>query len=93
MGSIASRLNDAGHAHRILGHPSLFNVVFTDAPVRDYRDVLKGDKQKQAQFDDALRRNGVFKSSGKTYISMALTDADLALTDEAVAAAVKTLNG
>lgn len=93
MGSIASRLNAAGHAHQIIGHPSLFNVVFTDAPVRDYRDVLKGDKRKHTDFDDALRRNGVFKTSGKTYISLALTDTDLALTDDAVAEAVKTLNG
>lgn len=93
MDSISSRLDAAGHAHQVVGHPSLFHVVFTETPVRNYRDVLKGDKRKQAQFDEALRRNGVFKPPGKIYISLALTDLDLALTDDAVAAAVKTLDG
>ncbi|SHM81525.1 glutamate-1-semialdehyde 2,1-aminomutase, partial [Roseovarius litoreus] len=33
-------LEAAGIPHRIVGHPTLFDVVFTDRDVRTYRDVL-----------------------------------------------------
>ena len=91
QGAIARELTAAGVPHRIVGDQTLFEVVFTDGEVRDYRDWLKYDKGNAAKYDAAMRANGVFKSAGKTYPSLALTEADLTLVEEAVAAAAKAV--
>ena len=84
MAMFDRHLSAAGIAHRIVGHPTLFDVVFTDRDVRTYRDVQAADAAKNAKFNAALRENGVFKSPGKVYPSLALTEADFALTDAAI---------
>ena len=89
LGEVTLRI--AGVAHRIVGDATLFDVVFTDRPVRDYRDVLAGDKAKNAAFNARLREKGIFKSPGKLYPSLALTEEDLALTADAIAYAVEGL--
>ena len=66
--------------HRIVGDPTLFEVVFTDAAVRDYRDVLGADTDRAALFNAVLRQQGLFKSPGKTYPCLALTEEDLTQT-------------
>ncbi|MCW3780479.1 aspartate aminotransferase family protein [Defluviimonas salinarum] len=81
---LARHLDAAGIAHRIVGHPTLFDVVFTDREVRTYRDVLAADAKKNAAFNAVLRANGVFKSPGKVYPSLALTEADFELTEAAI---------
>lgn len=77
-------LDAAGVPHRIVGHPTLFDVVFVDREVRTYRDVLAADQKKNGRFNAVLRENGVFKSPGKVYPSLALTEADFELTELAV---------
>ncbi len=84
MDMFARRLSAAGVAHRIVGHPTLFDIVFTDRDCRDYRDVKAGDAAKNALFNQVLRAHGVFKSPGKVYPSLALTEADFELTDAAI---------
>ena len=84
MAMFDRHLSAAGIAHRVVGHPTLFDVVFTDRDVRTYRDVQAADAAKNARFNAALRENGVFKSPGKVYPSLALTEADFALTDAAI---------
>lgn len=92
MGMFTEHLSAAGHAHQIVGHPTLFDVVFTDKSVRNYRDTVAADKAKNVRFNASLRANGVFKSAGKTYSCLALTEDDLALTDAAIAIAVRELS-
>jgi glutamate-1-semialdehyde 2,1-aminomutase len=89
MALMESALTAEGIPHRIVGDDTLFDVVFTDAPVRDYRDTRAADRARGARFTAALRDNGVFKSAGKTYPCLALTDDDLALTAEALPAAAR----
>ncbi|MEX0347718.1 MAG: aspartate aminotransferase family protein, partial [Rhizobiaceae bacterium] len=84
-------LDEAGIAHRIVGHPTLFDVVFTARDVRSYRDVLAADSDRNAKFNGFLRENGIFKSPGKLYPSLALTEADFEITEAAVKAAVAQL--
>jgi len=91
MDMIAGHLNEAGVAHRIVGDQTLFDVVFTDRDVRTYRDVLAADAAKNAKFNDVLRQEGIFKSPGKLYPSLAITDADLEQTDRAFAVAAKAI--
>jgi len=65
--------------------------VFTDKPINDYRAYLTGDKSQTAKFNDVLREHGIFKSPGKTYISLVLTEEDLQQTEHAIEAAAKAL--
>ncbi len=87
----SSHLDAAGVAHRIVGHPTLFDIVFTDRDIRTYRDVLAADAKKGAAFNAVLRENGVFKSPGKLYPCLALTEADFELTETAILTAATAI--
>ena len=76
MDMASQALEAYGIAHQIVGDPTLFEVLFTDQPVRNYRDVVQSDTAAQARFNAALMQQGIFKSAGKTYPSLALTQAD-----------------
>ncbi|WP_299370640.1 aminotransferase class III-fold pyridoxal phosphate-dependent enzyme [uncultured Tateyamaria sp.] len=84
-------LTQAGIAHRICGDETLFDIYFTDRPCRDYRDAQHDDPGLSALYNDMLRRLGIFKSAGKLYPSLAITEADLDQTKAAVLAAVQAL--
>ena len=90
-GAINKHLGDAGHAHCVSGHASLFDTIFTDMRLYNYRDVTQGDTQKAAAFNEGLRRRGIFKSPGKMYMSLALTSDDLDQTVNAIEEAAKEL--
>ena len=91
MSDIASVLTNTGHAHQIVGHPSLFDVVFTAEPVVDYRSYQQADHDKNALFNKQLRRGGILKSPGKLYPCLALTSDDLEFTAQAVESAARYL--
>ncbi|MEP1207194.1 MAG: aminotransferase class III-fold pyridoxal phosphate-dependent enzyme [Rhizobiaceae bacterium] len=91
MDILAQELSKTGHAHQIVGDPTLFDVVFTDKPVTDYRTWLNGDADKNGRFNQLLRERGIFKAPGKLYPSLALTDADLNQTARAIAEAAALL--
>ncbi|MEQ8651151.1 MAG: aminotransferase class III-fold pyridoxal phosphate-dependent enzyme [Kiloniellales bacterium] len=91
MQCLTEELGRAGVPAQVVGHPVLFDVVFTANPVKDYRDVLSGDADLQKRFNKHLRSNGILKSESKFYISLAHDDADLAQTRQAIAAAAAAL--
>ncbi|NKB60906.1 MAG: aminotransferase class III-fold pyridoxal phosphate-dependent enzyme [Gammaproteobacteria bacterium] len=91
MDSFSSHLTELGHAHEIVGHPTLFDVIFIGHKVENYRDVISADTAKNALFNKALRQHGIFKSPGKTYAGLALTEEDLRQTDKAIAAAAQEI--
>ncbi len=84
-------LTEAGIAHRICGDETLFDIYFTDQPCRDYRSAAHDDPGRNARYNAVLRAHGVFKAPGKLYPSMAVTQADLDLTRDAVKAAVAAI--
>ena len=86
-----SELRKAGIAHQIVGDPTLFDVVFIDQPVKKYRDVLKADSNLNIKYNKALRKRGLFKATGKCYPSLALSDEDIELTNNAVRETVLNL--
>ncbi len=92
MKVFSKHLLDAGQYHQIIGHPTMFDIVFTDAPIRNYRDVLKGNKSKTIAFNTGLLDHGVFKSPGKVYISLALTEEDLEETESSIMDAVRAIS-
>ena len=87
----ARALTDAGIPHRVVGDPTLFDIVFTDHDVRTYRDTQAADHARNTRYNAALRAGGVFKSPTKLYPSLALTEADFEMTQAAVAAAIPHL--
>ncbi|MEO0999932.1 MAG: aminotransferase class III-fold pyridoxal phosphate-dependent enzyme [Pseudomonadota bacterium] len=80
-------LSRAGIAHRICGDATLFDVYFTDTDVTDYRTARHRAPKEAAAWNATLREGGLLKSPGKLYPSLALTEADLSLTEAAVARA------
>lgn len=92
MAAFAKSLNNEGIAHQLVGDPVLFDVVFTDAPVKNYRDVLKGDAAKAKVFNQSLRASGILKPDSKLYAHLALTEADLQQTEAALEAAAKAVS-
>ncbi|MEO0664591.1 MAG: aminotransferase class III-fold pyridoxal phosphate-dependent enzyme [Pseudomonadota bacterium] len=84
-------LKEAGIPHRICGDETLFDIYFTSGPCRDYRSAQHDDDTVSSLYNATLRAQGVFKSPGKLYPSLAITADDLALTERAVEAAVAAL--
>ncbi|MCX8953302.1 aminotransferase class III-fold pyridoxal phosphate-dependent enzyme [Ruegeria sp. NA] len=85
-------LNEAGIGHRICGDETLFDIYFTNAECRDYRSANHDDPQRNATYNAVLRAHGIFKSPGKLYPSLAITDADLEQTRIAVRHAVDAIS-
>ncbi len=84
-------LTKAGIPHRVCGDETLFDIYFTDAACRDYRSAKHDDPNRGALYNAVLRENGVFKAPGKLYPSLAVTEADLDQTRDAVKKAVAAL--
>ena len=91
MKGIDECLRSTEHAAQVIGHPTLFDVVFREEAVRNYRDVRSGDRDKAARFNATLQANGILKVPGKFYISLALTDTDIEQTLAAVQLAAQQL--
>jgi glutamate-1-semialdehyde 2,1-aminomutase len=75
---------------RVVGDAPLFDVVFTDREVRDYRSAL-GDEAAMKRLNVLLRERGILKGESKYYISLAHTAEDVAFTLDAFAAALGAL--
>jgi len=91
MKGINDYLRDTEHAAQVVGHPTLFDVIFRKEAVRNYRDVRSGDRDKAARFNATLHANRILKVPGKFYISLALTDTDIEQTLAAVQLAAQQL--
>lgn len=91
MSAFKTHLDAAGIAHQIVGEPFLFDVVFTDQPVRNYRDMFKNDGAKAKAFNQSLRASGILKPDSKLYAHLALTEEDLRQTEAALETAAQAL--
>ncbi|MDT8344745.1 MAG: aminotransferase class III-fold pyridoxal phosphate-dependent enzyme [Thermohalobaculum sp.] len=87
MDALGREFARVGIPVQVVGDPVLFDAVFTDRPVRSYRDVLAGDVGRMRLFNATLRRHGILKPDSKFYVSLAHDAADVAQTCAAIAAA------
>ena len=76
----------------MVGDAPMFDVVFTDREVKDYRSAL-GDEATMKRCNALLRARGILKGESKYYISLAHTDEDVAFTLDAFASAIAELQG
>jgi glutamate-1-semialdehyde 2,1-aminomutase len=72
---------------RVVGEPPMFDIVFTDREVKDYRSAL-GDEAAMKRCNQLLRERGILKGENKYYISTAHTDEDVRFTLEAFEASI-----
>ena len=91
MGTLSELLNKAGLKAQVIGEPPLFDIIFTDQPIKDYRDTLKADTAMMKRFNQALRARGIMKGESKYYVSVAHTRADIDHTIDAWKAAIAEL--
>jgi glutamate-1-semialdehyde 2,1-aminomutase len=74
----------------VLGDGPLFDVVFADGPIHDYRGMLRGDAGLLKRFNQLCLERGLVKGDNKIYVSLAHTDRDiaeaLAIAADAIAA-------
>jgi glutamate-1-semialdehyde 2,1-aminomutase len=80
-GSLMTGLRDlvkkVGVVAQVVGEPSVFDIVFTDKPVIDYRAVMTADGGKLKRFNEVCLRNGVLKGGNKLYVSIVHDEADV----------------
>jgi glutamate-1-semialdehyde 2,1-aminomutase len=65
---------------QIVGEPSVFDIVFTDRPVVDYRAVLTNDTARLRRFNEVCLRGGVLKGGSKIYVSTVHDERDVERT-------------
>jgi len=91
MAGLQEALRGEGFAVQVVGEPPLFDAVFTDQPVSDYRSTIRGDAATLRRFNALLRQRGILKGESKYYISLAHDEADISHTLEAIRDAAKAL--
>jgi len=83
-------LADAGVNARVVGDAPMFDIVFTDREVTDYRSMM-GDQDAMKRCNGLLRERGILKGESKYYVSLAHTDEDVRFTLDAFASAIGEL--
>ncbi len=84
MRALRDYLSEVSIDHQIVGDPVLFDVVFTNTPVTNYREFMRGDPNLSKRFNQLLREKGILKPDSKFYVSLALDDKDLTQTVDAI---------
>lgn len=91
MEGLTKVLNEKGLPGQVVGEPPLFDIVFAEGRMQDYRDTLRADAKLAGHFNRHLRAAGILKGDSKYYVSLAHTSEDIARTVEAFAGAAKAL--
>jgi glutamate-1-semialdehyde 2,1-aminomutase len=91
MGTLAELLKRNGLTAQVTGEPPLFDVVFSNEPVWNYRATLRGDADMLRRFNALLRERGILKGESKYYVSLAHTPEDIRHTRDAWASAIEAL--
>ena len=88
---LARMLKDARILATVVGEPPLFDVVFADGDISDYRGALRGNADMLKRMNSLLLERGILKGESKYYISLAHTPADVDKTLSAMAASIDDL--
>ncbi len=91
IGIYSQHLEASGLPYQVVGHPTLFDIVFTESKVRNYRDVFLSNSKRNLRFNEELRQYGLLKTPSKLYPSLALTEKDFEVTEQAVKKATEAI--
>ena len=89
MEGIGRILRDARLPAQVIGAPVMFDIVFTDREVHDYRGLLTPIPTWRSVSTRAVRERGVLKSENKCYVSLAHDAEDVRHTLAAFAEAAE----
>ena len=92
MEGYAHILREASIKAQVIGDAPMFDIVFTDHEVKDYRSA-QGDEAAMKRCNALLRERGILKSESKYYVSTAHTDEDVRATIDAFADSIAALRG
>jgi glutamate-1-semialdehyde 2,1-aminomutase len=81
-------LQTAGVKARVVGDAPMFDLVFSERPVNDYRSAI-GDQDAMKRLNGLLRERGILKGDSKYYVSLAHTAEDVRFTLDAFASATE----
>lgn len=88
---LEERIRRAGLPAQVVGEPPLFDIVFAEGEIRDYRAVMRADREMAAHVNRHMRQGGVLKGESKYYLSTAHDARDVEQTLAAFDAAVAAL--
>jgi glutamate-1-semialdehyde 2,1-aminomutase len=91
MAGLEDLVKRLGVTAQVVGHPTVFDIFFTDTPIVDYRATLTNDAAKLRRFNEACLRRGVLKGASKIYVSCAHREADVERTLAVFAEALREL--
>src|SRR5438876_130858 len=90
---LADIVRKSSLAAQVIGETTVFDVVFTDRPITDYRAILTADGARLRAFNVECLRRGVVKGVSKIYVSLAHGDDDVARTLAVFAEAIDVVSG
>jgi glutamate-1-semialdehyde 2,1-aminomutase len=85
---LSGMIRQRGLPAQVIGEPVLFDIIFAEGEISDYRAGLRQDADAMKRFNAALRANGVLKGDSKFYVSTVHDDDDVRVTLAAFAAAL-----
>ena len=88
MEGFAETIRKHGLPAQVVGEPPLFDVIYAEGDLYDYRAVLRNDAAMQKRINTRLRASGILKGDSKFYVSLAHDQADIEKTLKAFEAAV-----
>src|SRR5713101_2980391 len=88
---LAELVRRSGLPAQIIGETTVFDIVFTDRPLTDYRAMLTADGALLKAFNAECLAHGIVKGREKIYVSLAHTEHDVARTLETFEAALGAL--
>ena len=91
MDTLQQLLYEAEVPARVVGDAPMFDVLFLEGEVTDYRSTLAKDQDKSTRLNRLLLERGIYKNNSKFYVSTVHTDEDVDLTIDAFASAIKEL--
>ncbi len=91
MAGLTELAHKAGLPAQVVGEPVVFDLLFTDEPVVDYRSLQKADAALGRAFTTGLIKRGVVKNSQKMHVSLVHSAEDVAMTLQACEDALKAL--
>ena len=86
-------LNEAEIPAKVIGEAPMFDILFTDNEIVDYRSTLTADKGKMVNLNKLLIERGVFKGDVKYYVSTVHTEEHVKQTLDAFESALQQLPG
>jgi len=88
---LADLVRRSGLPAQVIGETTVFDIVFTDRPLTDYRAMLTADGALLKAFNAECLQRGIVKGREKLYVSLAHTEPDVARTLETFEAALGAL--